>query len=230
VTRVRSEHGFTLPELMVSLVIGMVLVLAAFTLIERSFVVNDEVADRTDSSQRARLAMEQITRQIRSQVCPDASTPAIVGGDEYSFTFYSYTGASDAFDDQPLQPRTLEWDNGSNSIRVTQQGETPPTRTILAETLPPEGTNQPVFQYFTWTSSGQVGVDFANPLPVPLTAQTASEVVLVRVSFLAMPSGRAANATATSSAPPKNSTQLTEDIYMRNADPNNVRGPAGPTC
>jgi prepilin-type N-terminal cleavage/methylation domain-containing protein len=226
VSRAREEGGFTLPELMVSLVIGMVLVLAAFTLIERSFAINDEVTDRTDSSQRGRLAMEQITRQIRSQVCPDPNTPAIVSGDDYSFRFWAFTGTG-AF--APVE-RTLAFDTTATPAAITRTDAGQPSRSIVSEVLPPRGLNRPVFQYFPWTSSGPVRVDLDNPLPTPLSAANRARVVLVRVSYITLPSGRASNRTATSSNPPDGSTPLSEGVYLRNADPNGVNGPEGATC
>jgi prepilin-type N-terminal cleavage/methylation domain-containing protein len=232
VTRLRRQDGFTLPELMVGLTIGMVVVLAAFTLVDRTILLNDDVTNRVDSSQRGRLAMEQITRQIRSQVCPEPGTPAMVAGTPYSITFHSYTGNVD-YDPatqtnrfEPIQQQ-IAWDTNTNSISRTDLSIND-TRVMLSDVIPPKGDSRPVFEYYGWNAAG--GVDYANPIATPLTAGTIDDVVMVRIAYTVLPGGRASNASASPANPPKGSTPLTEDVYIRSADPNDLAGPKGPIC
>jgi type II secretory pathway component PulJ len=70
VSRFRSEEpGFTVVELLISMVIALAVSLATFTLIEVVMRRSGDIAARVDTTQRARTAMDQITRQLRSQVC-----------------------------------------------------------------------------------------------------------------------------------------------------------------
>ena len=83
-----DESGFTLPELLTSMVIGMVVLLAAFMLLDRAVSTSSEVSDRQDSAQRGRLAMEVVSRELRSQVCLGDGQP-ITAGNDTSVTFYA---------------------------------------------------------------------------------------------------------------------------------------------
>ena len=49
--------------------IGLVLLMAAFLLLDRATAVSQEIANRQDALQRGRGAMEAIVRDLRSQVC-----------------------------------------------------------------------------------------------------------------------------------------------------------------
>ena len=58
-TRLKSDEGFTLLELLVAMSIGTVVLMAAFTIMDRSVVVSNEVADRSEALQRGRITMER---------------------------------------------------------------------------------------------------------------------------------------------------------------------------
>ena len=88
--RLSDERGFTLVELLVAMTIGMMVLMAAFMLLDRTFVASGQVADRTEALQRGRQAMALITRQLRSQVCIGTTNPPIVGGSNASsVSFYA---------------------------------------------------------------------------------------------------------------------------------------------
>ena len=72
--RLRREDGFTLPELLTTMAIAMIVSLATFTLIEIVMKRSGEVCSRVETTATARTAMDQITRQLRSQVCAKTST------------------------------------------------------------------------------------------------------------------------------------------------------------
>jgi prepilin-type N-terminal cleavage/methylation domain-containing protein len=74
--RLNSERGMTLPEVMVTMVISMILSLATFALVDVTMRQTGEISDRVDGVQRGRVAMDLMTRQLRSQVCLGASAPA----------------------------------------------------------------------------------------------------------------------------------------------------------
>jgi type II secretory pathway pseudopilin PulG len=67
--RLAREDGMTLPELLVTLTIAMVISLATFSLVEVTMRRSGEVSARVDAVQRGRFAMDEMTRQLRSQVC-----------------------------------------------------------------------------------------------------------------------------------------------------------------
>ena len=87
--RLAAEDGFTLTELMVACAVGMIVILAATNLLDSSGRASGSVLDRVDGNQRGRVAMEQITQRLRSQVCPvDGATPVLYG-DGNQVTFYA---------------------------------------------------------------------------------------------------------------------------------------------
>jgi prepilin-type N-terminal cleavage/methylation domain-containing protein len=94
--RARNEAGMTLPELLTTLTIALIVSLATFSLIEVTMRQSGEVAARVDAVQRGRGAMDAITRQLRSQVClANAAWPAgtdprsIEAATTTSVTFYA---------------------------------------------------------------------------------------------------------------------------------------------
>lgn len=68
-TRIRSERGMTLTEALAAILIAMVVSLAAFALVEAVMKRTGETTSRVETTQRARQAMDNITRDLRSQVC-----------------------------------------------------------------------------------------------------------------------------------------------------------------
>ena len=83
-----DQSGFTLPELITAMGIGLVVLLAAFMLLDRAVSGSTRLADRQEAVQRGRLAMELITRQLRSQVCIGEAQP-ILAADDNSVRFYA---------------------------------------------------------------------------------------------------------------------------------------------
>jgi prepilin-type N-terminal cleavage/methylation domain-containing protein len=79
-SRLRSEErGMTLVELLAAMAIALIVSFAAFSLIEAVMKRAGEVSSRVETTQRARQAMDNITRDLRSQVCVLRSdgTPAM---------------------------------------------------------------------------------------------------------------------------------------------------------
>ena len=88
-----DERGFTLIELLVSMVIGLIVIFAAYTILDTSGTISRRTQDRVDAAQRGRLAMDVIGSELRSQVClPGAIPPMVAGATATDFTFYSNLG------------------------------------------------------------------------------------------------------------------------------------------
>jgi Tfp pilus assembly protein PilW len=214
-----EESGFTLVELLVSCLIGTIVLMATFMMLDSSVVLTGRVTDRVDRTQRARVAMEDITRKLRSQVCPSAGTPAIISGDAYTVTFYSFMGQ------RPFVPdkREIAWDTNTNSIiektwagtgpaPSTTWAATPSTRTLLTDVKPPP-SNTPVFAYYATGA--------ASPFTVPLSATDLTATSQIKISFVTYAQGR--NTTGTS-------TTLQSEVLARTADPNGSTGSTAPEC
>lgn len=76
--RLGDERGFTLVELVVTMAIGTVVMLAAGSLLDASTRASADVEDRAEAIDRGRRAMEDIVSRLRAQSCLDDATPALV--------------------------------------------------------------------------------------------------------------------------------------------------------
>jgi prepilin-type N-terminal cleavage/methylation domain-containing protein len=207
----RAEDGFTLIELMVALVIGLIVMFAVYALIDVSSKTSDRVTDRTDASQRGRIGMEQMVRSLRTQTCYGAIGPVIAASDD-SVTFYADNGGA------APDRRQLEFaSNGSATERVWQGVGVPPNvtwpgqptvRNITTglERLP--GVSY--FRYYAWTTAGAVRPTLLLG-PTPLPAADLPDVVRIEVNFRA----------ASSRQPASDGATFTSGVVSRTADPSN---------
>ena len=211
----RDERGFTLPELLVAIPIGVIVLLATFLTLDSSVVLTGKVTDRVDRTQRSRVAMEDITRKLRSQVCPDIGKSALISADDYSVKFYSFLGT------RPFVPdiRQISWDTNTNSIIErkwagsgaapgTTWALTPTTRTVLSDVAPTfvsgnSGLRGPIFKYYTGGSQ--------TPLATPLSATDLTGTSRIGLSFMTYALGHNLSGPAST---------LQNDVFVRTVDPN----------
>lgn len=133
VRRLREERGFTLVELLAVMLIGGVVLAGVASLIQVVMRQSTNIVSRTDASQRGRLVMDQMTRQLRSQVCLDlgyvSAKPALVEARHDVVTFY--TDLSDG-SEYPVK-QGLQYDGPGNRIleheydRTSADGARPTT-------------------------------------------------------------------------------------------------------
>ncbi len=232
VARLRQLHseegGFTLVELLAAMSIGVILLMSAFFLMDHANSLTQEVVNRQDSIQRGRLAMERMTRQLRSQVCLNDTTEPITYGGPWKVQFYA--DLSDG--SRNVQSRVLEYDAGAGRLREEiYYGEgiypdltfpaVPSERSVLldkAEAVRVGATPQPVFRYYAFRAGGAPGD--LQQLNTPLSVADASSVVMVKISFVALPNRVRPKQSETST--------LHNDVYVRLADPS--RPTEGPRC
>jgi len=231
-SRFRDESGMTLIELMVGLSIGLVVTFASFAVLGRATTASREIADRQEAVQRGRLAMETITRQLRSQVCLGESAEPITYGDAETVSFYA--DLSDG--SQPVARRTLTFvpPAGEAPGRIVEDvrfgvGVYPDltfpdaadsSRALLggAARTTVGGQPAPVFSYYAFQPGSPTGD--LQQLPVPLSAADASRTIMVHVAFMTLPDRER----------PRDLDSLTlqDNIYVRIADP--TRPLEGPRC
>jgi prepilin-type N-terminal cleavage/methylation domain-containing protein len=214
--RLGDERGFTLVELLMATVIGVVVLMTAYTMSDAVLHAQTRISDRSESIARGRTTLEQITQQLRSEVCLGPGSPAIAYGDASHITFYADL-ANTTF--TPTK-RDLQFTGGT----ITQRDYTgspavgtPPftfsataarTRVIADKLLLQPGI--PFFTYYSFDGGNPIRP--ANQLAVPLSAADAARVVQIRVSFSALPSR--GGSSATSAGEP-----FSANVYIRTADP-----------
>jgi prepilin-type N-terminal cleavage/methylation domain-containing protein len=224
-TRLRSQSGFTLVELLVAIVVGSIIVIAAFTMLDRAVVLTGRTTDRVDSTQRGRIALDVITRHLRSQVCPAAAGSAIESGGPRSITFWAF------FRTKPFAPQryTIAWNPNTQAIEETvdngQGTAVVSKRTLITGARTPT----PLFTYYAYPTDASAyvepSVDLLGATGTSLSADDAKRVAMIEVHFTAVPSRAESNGTT-----PQESTEYDDQVYSRTADPNAVAGARNPTC
>jgi type II secretory pathway pseudopilin PulG len=225
-----DEAGFTLPELLTSMSVGMIVLLAAFMLLDRAVSSSNEVADRQDAAQRGRLAMEIVTRELRSQVCLKGSRPITYGDDE-EVSFYANLSA----DSEAADLRTLRYEPAEKRLYediyrgtgafpdLVFPSSATETREVLEAVVPVDdgGVTRPIFRYYAYKVGGAPGE--LEQLPASLSATDAQRVVVIKAAFVALPTRTAANNPAS-----RDATTFETDVYVRIADP--TKPSEGPRC
>ena len=224
----RRERGFTLIEMLGAATVGSVVMLATFSLLDTSLKQSSSVNGRIDSTQRGRVAMEAMTRELRSQVCfsPNGGvTPAVAltYADPYKIIFYAFQGSGTFRPDR----RTLWWDTNTDSIKETvEPGVGTPvtsfgtgtTRTILTNVKPPPNgsTSGPVFTY-TRTNGTALSA-------TPLSAANLPLVGVINIGF------KANTGVAESGQSSNTYTSYQSQVFVRTSDPNGLGGSTDPDC
>ena len=223
-SRLRAQDGFTLTEVLVASMVGFVVLAAALGLLESTLRLDNGVMAKTDAQQRGRLSMDRITQELRSQVCLNLTTPAIlpVKSTADSVTFYADFGSDVK---KPPMLRTITYDNTTGQITesdVLGNGPDggpftftdPPTNGVIFQgatrVTEADGTVRPFLKYFAYeTKNGVLGT--TQELPPPLAAAAAARVARIEISFTARPTGAKDNT---------NATDIKDEIAVRHADPN----------
>jgi prepilin-type N-terminal cleavage/methylation domain-containing protein len=217
-----DEGGFTLIELLVASMIGTIILMSAFALIDMSFRGQRTVENRLDGVSRARMSMEQLTRQLRSQVCLGKGRAPILEATDNRVIFYASVAPAPTTPSarQTVQQRTLEYvpgAGGRGSIRetVVDGTGTPPnldftgtarTRTIVDNIAPVAGV--PLFRYYKYDPDTSPNVFLLAP---PISADNRQVIVQIQTAFETFP-GNAADADRVK-------TRLDNKVTVRTADP-----------
>lgn len=208
------EDGVTLVELLVVCLIGFVVLSAAAGLTESSGRSSARVTDEVEVGQRSRLAMEQITRELRSQVCLTSEIPPIADGRDDSITFYNDLDSNPDY--LPERQRISFVGSGDGSIvRESWTGAldgpdwtfpgAPRTRTLLTHV-----EAAPIFRYYSFDGS-QLTTPLDTSLSTPIAANSTARVVRVEVEFETLP-------TTGSFDSEERGSRLTSSVYLRNTD------------
>jgi type II secretory pathway pseudopilin PulG len=224
----RDSRGFTLMELVVGMALAMIILLAAFQIVDRSFMANKEVSDREDALQRGRNVLELMDRQLRSQMCLGSERTSLVDAEANQVSFYVYLGDPTTGNTNPelhtlqLTGSTIkEFDyvgTGTYPDLVFDQAHPTRTKTLITNVL----GGSPLFTYFAFDSSVSAGNGALTPLDPgtgSLSATDAARIVDIKVNFTARP---------TNTSKMTQATNFQNDVYMRSADPLSPTG--GPRC
>lgn len=138
-----DEHGFTLVELLAAMLVGTVVLLALFGLVDLSTRQHATTVDRMDTLQRGRLGVDLIGQRLRLAVCPDNGREVFTETTETQVTFYAQQAprpTGPAVTEPKLQRRTILLTGTTVEERVYDRTATsgdsfpatPTTTTVLA--------------------------------------------------------------------------------------------------
>ena len=222
--RLRHESGVTLVELMVAMMIGTMTILAVYGVLDTSIKQSSKIAGRVNATQRGRITMDTITRQLRSQVCYSATVPALVSGTDTAVKFH--VDLTDGA--KPIEQHQISYDSTARTLteRVWPGVGSPlsfPTQTITRQltdgVVPRPAPDAPIFRYYAYNTATPPRP--ATLLPTPLSATDLARVAKIEIGFVTLPPG-----VKTLTFPAASTLQ--NEIYVRVADPND---PAPtPTC
>jgi prepilin-type N-terminal cleavage/methylation domain-containing protein len=205
----QGQAGFTLVELLVTVLIGTVVLFALFGLVDVALRSQQRVDARVDSNSRGRLAMEEMVQQLRSSVCVQNGASSFLSpvssADANQVTFY--TGLTDPTEvnNNTFAPdmRQLSYSGGAITERTwAGQGSVPTmtfpsltkTKTLL-NNVQPQTTGAPIFTYWTYDDTD----NNVNTVPV-LTEHTGTiaaadlpRIVQVDIDFTTNPTRGPAN-------------------------------------
>jgi type II secretory pathway pseudopilin PulG len=238
--RLAREDGMTLPELLVTLTIAMVISLATFSLVEVTMRRSGEVSARVDAVQRGRLAMDEMTRQLRSQVClQNASVATMVkprsveAATEDSVVFYADTRDTSVGAVPPpggptgperrrisLVDGTIveeRWALTQVDTKYSHAANATATRALLESVAldQPAGAPAPtpLFRYYAYDLDADVPQPTRELVPSPaLTSDQLQRVAKIQITYRAHPTQRRADGRA--------STVFENDVAARTVDPN----------
>jgi Tfp pilus assembly protein PilV len=223
----KDESGYSLTELLMAMIIGLIILFAAFLLLDTANSTSAKIADRQDAVQRGRAAMEILTRQIRSQVCLNETAP-ISYGDPDTITFY----ADMADGTKNVERRRITYDAATQTVTedvypgaglypdLTFPAAPTDTRVLLRKVDRAKSGATPVafLRYFGFDAAGVPGA--MKQLPTPLTVANTRLVVMVKVAFNALPDTTRPN--------DRDSSSFYNDVYVRLANP--TAPTTGPRC
>jgi type II secretory pathway pseudopilin PulG len=201
--RLARAHGFTLIEMLVATAAGMIVLLAAFALLDVSASQSSRIGDKVDADQQARTAMENIMLELHSSCVAAATTPVQAGSDDTSIGFISQMGSNSNFQSVDLHVIHLSGLNLIDDAYQSDVGTVAPawtfpypgaptsSRTLLDHVSQAGGGTQPIFQYYRYYNSSDVGgvlgeID-PTPLTTPLSAGDAQLTTQVNVGFTVGP-------------------------------------------
>ena len=192
--RLVGEEGFTLVELLVAMVVGLVVIFAALSVMDGSWRLNAKTTDHIETTNRGRLAMDRITQQLGSRICLQSETPAqgsLVTATNDQIEWYASV-TNETAPRLVVERRRLTYRAATKDILLEAwTGSAPPpipppaktttptvTRTI-AQGVAPAGST-PIFRYYVPQGTPALPTLL---LTQPISLANANNVLLVKVNF-----------------------------------------------
>lgn len=195
----RAEQGFTLVELIVAVTIGTIVMLASIALLDLTVTGQRDAEHRVDALDNGRRGMEQLSRQIRSQICLGRGVAPVITAEDDQIEFYaslSRRTTVDAGGSPEIQRRRLQFveDGRFGRGRIEETvwtgsgtlgsytpitwSTTPEVRTVLADIRRTPG--MPIFRFYRYDP---VASPDLQRLATPVSGQPLGLIVQVGIAF-----------------------------------------------
>lgn len=205
-SRLRSNDGFMLTELLVAIVAGLVVIGALYTILEVSLHQTTRLTNQTAANQLGRTAMAKILEDLHTTCLSPGFTPVQQQSTPTKLIFISASGGEAVL--PKAQKHALVWsqsaqtltdevyeDTGGSWPEFQFASSTPSSTTQLATHISnyeSEGKAEPVFAYYKYAESasnveGELGpvnaLEEIYPPAAGFSATEAATVAAVKVSF-----------------------------------------------
>ncbi len=228
--RFHAEQGFTLIEMLVTLMTGVVIVLAAFAILDVSLTQSSRISERVEVDQRARLAMEKILLELHSSCVADNINPVQKESKGSEIRLISEPGSAAAF--TTVTEHRIKLENGKlidTSYPSTSgegeswkfpEGESGSSGskillTNVSESVTSTGTKIPIFQYYRYVNGNLSITPQLTSSTESLEGKQAEETAEIAVTFTASPT--------TNEASGGRSVELSDTAVLR-FDPASANG------
>jgi hypothetical protein len=251
----RSQHGYTLIELLTAMLGGLFVVIALVFLLTIALRETSRTFTRVDATEHARVEVETLMNELHSACTAYQVAPIQAGSTATSLIFTTAYG--DAADPTPVQ-NTISWSASTGALTDTTSSGTKTLLSNVAQYVNPStGATTPMFQYFAYeqpTNSSGIGYTDGNgnqlmmlldgtqtpvpgttstypannpdPLSTPLTSTTATSAVEVMMTLVVGATGTPPEDTHISGG--GTSDEITDSAVMRlTPAPNHVGDGAG---
>lgn len=197
----RGERGFTLVELLVATMLGIIVSTATLAIVIASVHLSSNFGDRVDATQQGRAAITRIVQELDSSCVAATVPPILATSDANDLWFYSSFGTANP-DAPTILPNEVEISYTSGSLVMyiyanSGSGDTPATWTFPSSGSPTStfvllphaepDNSAPIFQYFGYGSGGALST---TPYAIgtgTLGSTNAASTAEVQINFTAEP-------------------------------------------
>ncbi len=181
--RLGSERGFTLVELLAAMSAGIVVLMAALTVLDVSLKQTTRTFTQVDATSRAEPAFEALENELHSACFADEETPIQAGSSGTSLIFVSSVGNAvtpvatwheiDYAGGSLVDNAYSATESSVSGVPVWTRGSLQNSRTVLTNsaqqlTGPPTApVKTPVFQYFAYQQAPQKDAGGNNYMILP---------------------------------------------------------------
>jgi hypothetical protein len=206
-----EEGGYSLVELLVAIVTGLVVCFALFGILMFSTDQTSRLTNYAQASQQGRLAMTKIVDALRSACVTSGFTPIVMGSSGSELKFVNAYSEKAVIPEEAFKEQKILWNKEAGTLtdytypaskEITWPNfkysttANPTTGVLLARNVTESeagGKKIPIFQYFAYNAesseSATTGLNTleATPLEVGLSEKNAQRAASVLITFNAGP-------------------------------------------